>query len=98
MTMHVEGDPVVGKGNMRMPGWRYRGAYRAIDELGELRSLKVDKLIEVIYQDPVQLRAVNSGNEVLQILASTIEFKVGESREDRPCYGRHVYSIRAGSS
>jgi hypothetical protein len=54
--------------------------------------------MQVIYVDPVQLRAIDLGNEVLQILARTLEFKGGESGKDSPCYGRRVpvYSIKAG--
>src|SRR6266702_1866413 len=69
-----------------------------MDELGELISLKADKLIKVIYGDLIQLSAFDPGNEVLQILASTHESKGGESRKDSPCYGRGAYSIRAAGS
>ena len=53
----------------------YLAANRAIDEFGELSYLEVNELIQVGYVDPVQLRGVDSGNEDLQILAWTLEFK-----------------------
>ena len=62
--------------------WVNSGPIEAIDELGKLRSLEVNKLIQVNYQDMDQLRAVYSGNEVLQILAGTVKFEVGERRKD----------------
>jgi hypothetical protein len=59
--------------------------------------LKVIGMIQEIYEDTDYSRAVDLGDEVLQILASTLETKTGKSRKDSPCY-RWVYLIRAGSS
>ncbi|KAH9013090.1 hypothetical protein EDB85DRAFT_2035027, partial [Lactarius pseudohatsudake] len=62
--------------------------------------VKVNKLIQVSYESPIRLRVVNSGNELL--LASTIESKVGESREDSSyyssCHRKQACPIKAGSS
>ena len=82
-------------GDLRILELSQFGANCAVHEHGELSNLKVIELIQVGYVDPVQLRGVNSGNEVLQILASTFEFNVGEREKDGPCHGRQVYSIRA---
>ena len=43
------------------------------------------------------MRGIDSGNEILQILTSTLEDKRSESRKDGSCYGRQAYSIRAGA-
>ncbi|KAH9017011.1 hypothetical protein EDB85DRAFT_2017908 [Lactarius pseudohatsudake] len=62
--------------------------------------MKVNKLIQVSYESPIRLRAINSGNELL--LASTLESKVGERREDSSyyssCHRKQACPIRAGSS
>ena len=63
-----------------------------------MSELKVNDLIQVECVDLGQVRGGDSGNEVLQILASTLESKIGESRKGprgSPCYGRQVYAIRA---
>jgi len=57
--------------------------------------LKVNKLIQVIYEDPLQSRAADSGNEVSQIFASTLEFKIGEDRKDSPGCERLVHLFGA---
>ena len=64
----------------------------------ELSNLKVNELVQIMYVNPVQLGTVDSGNEVLQILASTLEMKSNKSRNDGPCYGRRGDSTRAGGS
>ena len=90
LRMHGEGI-FVGKCNFCMPE---HGTY-TVYELGELGSLKVSRLVHELYTDMVQCRAVNSGNEVLQILASTKELKLGEGRKDSldSGYGRSACLI-----
>ena len=41
----------------------------------------------------MQLKTVDMGDKVFQILASTLEFKVGESRKESSCYRGRAYSI-----
>jgi hypothetical protein len=45
-----------------------------------------------------KLRAVNSGDGVIQILASTPKLKRGESGKDSPSHGRWACLIKVGSS
>ena len=58
--------------------------------------MQANGLIQITYVDEVQLRGIYSGNEIIQILASTLERKQDESGKDSPFYGRWVHSIRAG--
>ena len=74
----------VNKANCCMSERGSLGAYRAIEELREFHDLEVNP-IQIEYLDLVQLRAVDSGHEVLQILATAFEIEVFESREYRPC-------------
>ena len=63
----------------------------------ESRNLEVDQLVQINNQDPVQSRAVDPGNKVLQILTSTLEFKGGESGKEDSCYGMACL-FKTGSS
>ena len=56
-----------------MPGLGLLEVSRAFNKLGKLRNLEVDKLNQIFYQDVVQLRAIECGNESLQILACNFE-------------------------
>ena len=44
-----------------------------MDEIRTLRNLKVNELIQVSYEDPVQLGAIDPRSKTLQVLASTAE-------------------------
>jgi hypothetical protein len=57
-------------------------------EPNDLGDVKV-RLMEKGYVEVVEKRAINSGCEDFQVLAHTIEPKLGESGEDRP--GRWRY-------
>jgi hypothetical protein len=41
--------------------------------------------------EAVEQGGINSGDEILQVLASTMEYKVGESGEDGACQWRGIY-------
>jgi hypothetical protein len=58
-----------------------------IDEQRDLVDIK-DELIEELYMDIVEERSVDSGHEVLQVLADTFESDVGERGEDGACQWR----------
>ena len=98
MRGQSEGDCVKAKGNFRMAEEGRLESYRAVDELVEMGSLKVSKLVKVAYVDAFQLRGVDLGDEALQILASAFEFQPDARRKDSPCRGRRGNSVRAGRS
>jgi hypothetical protein len=54
----------------------------AIDKSDELSGVKYD-LIEKGYTQPVELRGIDTGHEVLQVIAGLFERKRCEDREDR---------------
>jgi hypothetical protein len=49
-------------------------------------DFKVNKLVNVIYEDQVEFRGVDPHNKVLQIFLSIPELNVCEGREDSLCY------------
>ncbi len=63
--------------------------FLATEELGKLGNLKV-KLIEVCYFEVLELRSVDLGHQVLQILANTSESKLGECGKDSSGKGRRM--------
>jgi hypothetical protein len=54
------------------------------DEAWELLDVQ-DDLIEERDVETVELRSINSGHEVFQILANTSELEPFKSREDNTC-------------
>ena len=57
---------------------------------------KLTSLIQVKYQDQVELRGVNLCRKVLQILANTVKEKGYERQKDSTCCGRQTDLVRAG--
>ena len=98
ITKHLDHDTVIVKVNFRRTVRGHLGAYRAIEELGELRNLKVNDRISDIYVDVVQFRTVNLGHKILQIIAFTMEIKVREGRKDDSCYGMQVCLTKVDSN
>jgi len=48
------------------------------------------QLIEEYYNDIVEERGIDSGDEVLQVLTISFEPELGESREDNACERRRT--------
>ena len=72
--------------------------WSATDELHELWCVKYD-IIEEGYVQNGELRGIDAGHKVLQILADPLKRKLCESGEDRASRGRRTPGclVRAGS-
>jgi hypothetical protein len=62
----------------------------AINELVNLRNVNVEAQGER-HVEAGEQGGINSGDENLQVLAITLEYKVGKSREDGACQWRGSY-------
>ena len=67
-----------------------------INKPPKVGDFKVNELIKVYCPNCVKPRCVDSLDEVLQILANSVEIEGSESGKDSPCDGRQAYLIRAG--
>ena len=61
--------------------------FRVTDEVEKKWSVE-DKLIEECYISVAEKRDVDSGDDILQVLAIAFEIKLGESGEDNGSEGR----------
>lgn len=68
-----------------------------VNEPRKLGHVKVNKLIQVMYCDRVELRGIGSCREVLQIFAEAVEPERSESGKDDLCCGRQANLVRVGS-
>ena len=67
----------------------------AIDKVKKQWIVK-DKLVEEIYDDVAEWRDVDSGDDILQVLAVALEVKPGESGEDNACVERRTSTFSVG--
>ena len=55
-----------------------------------------DELIEELYNNVAEKGNINSGDDILQVLAVALEVKPGESGEDKTCVGRRTSTFSVG--
>src|SRR5216683_4313134 len=83
-----KGSPGAPSAKVHLSLVQFLEPFCAINELVNLRNVEAQG---ERHAQAVEQGGINSGDEILQVLASTIEYKVSESGEDGTCQWRGSY-------